>query len=258
MFHCAPPEKKNMGNTYFKTISKHLLIPQLNTETSDTTWHHHVGVSKNRYSTPKWMVKIMENPIKMDDLGGKPPIFGNHHVGIMDVPRKSFSKFWAPFGLPLVTELCGRLGLLRKKPTRPGPRYRPEKPPPEWNLTPIFLTLWEPRNHGFNKKIKETSELKHLFCLTYLCSFDNIPFPPMTQVKLLFFATILLHQLFRHPGFFVSPTFFSTTKKDKKQSMNLGHFDYKSLTWIHSRDILENQPHAHLNFFGPFWAGVLY
>jgi len=27
-----------------------------------------LGVSKNR-GTPKWMVKIMENPIKMDDLG---------------------------------------------------------------------------------------------------------------------------------------------------------------------------------------------
>ena len=25
------------------------------------------------------MVKIMENPIKMDDLGGKPTIFGNPH-----------------------------------------------------------------------------------------------------------------------------------------------------------------------------------
>ena len=35
-----------------------------------------MGVSKNR-GTPKWMVKIMENPIKMDDLGGFPPIFGN-------------------------------------------------------------------------------------------------------------------------------------------------------------------------------------
>ena len=28
----------------------------------------HMGVSKNR-GTPKWMMKIMENPIKMDDLG---------------------------------------------------------------------------------------------------------------------------------------------------------------------------------------------
>ena len=27
-----------------------------------------MGVSKNR-ATPKWMVKIRENPIKMDDLG---------------------------------------------------------------------------------------------------------------------------------------------------------------------------------------------
>ena len=27
-----------------------------------------MGVSKNK-STPKWMVKIMENPVKMDDLG---------------------------------------------------------------------------------------------------------------------------------------------------------------------------------------------
>ena len=33
-----------------------------------------VGVSKNK-GTPKWMVKIMESPIKIDDLGGKPPIF---------------------------------------------------------------------------------------------------------------------------------------------------------------------------------------
>ena len=30
-----------------------------------------MGVSKNR-GTPKWMVKIMENPIKMDDLGVPP------------------------------------------------------------------------------------------------------------------------------------------------------------------------------------------
>ena len=36
----------------------------------------HLGVFKNR-GIPKWMVKIMENPIKMDDVGGKPTIFGN-------------------------------------------------------------------------------------------------------------------------------------------------------------------------------------
>ncbi len=32
---------------------------------------------------PKWMVKIMENPIKMDDLGGFPPIFGNTHMSVL-------------------------------------------------------------------------------------------------------------------------------------------------------------------------------
>ena len=29
----------------------------------------YMGVSKNRGGPPKWMVKIMENPTKMDDLG---------------------------------------------------------------------------------------------------------------------------------------------------------------------------------------------
>jgi len=38
-----------------------------------------MGVSKNG-GTPKWMVKIMEHPIKMDDMGGKPTIFGNIHI----------------------------------------------------------------------------------------------------------------------------------------------------------------------------------
>ena len=41
--------------------------------------HINMGVSKNK-GTPKWMVKIVENPIKMDDLGGKPTIFGNTHM----------------------------------------------------------------------------------------------------------------------------------------------------------------------------------
>ena len=35
---------------------------------------------KNSDGPPKWMVKIMEKPIKMDDLGGFPPIFGNTHI----------------------------------------------------------------------------------------------------------------------------------------------------------------------------------
>ena len=36
-----------------------------------------MGVSNNR-GTPKWMVYIMEKPIEMDDLGGKPTIFWKH------------------------------------------------------------------------------------------------------------------------------------------------------------------------------------
>ena len=44
-------------------------------------------VSENR-GTPKWMVKIMENPIKMDDLG-VPLFFGNIHMfhvlGVFDI-----------------------------------------------------------------------------------------------------------------------------------------------------------------------------
>ena len=37
-----------------------------------------MGVSKNRGTPNGWL--IMENPIKMDDLGGKPTIFGNIHI----------------------------------------------------------------------------------------------------------------------------------------------------------------------------------
>ena len=32
-------------------------------------WLGYMDVSKNKGGPPKWMVKIMENPIKMDDLG---------------------------------------------------------------------------------------------------------------------------------------------------------------------------------------------
>ena len=41
-----------------------------------------MGVSKNR-GTPKWMVKIMEKPIQMDDLGvplfSETPILSREH-----------------------------------------------------------------------------------------------------------------------------------------------------------------------------------
>ena len=40
---------------------------------------------------PKWMVKIMENPIKMDDLGGPPahPYFWKHPYSLGDEKRKA-------------------------------------------------------------------------------------------------------------------------------------------------------------------------
>ena len=41
--------------------------------------YFHRHVSKNRGKPPKWMVKIMENPIKIDDLG-VPLLFGNTHL----------------------------------------------------------------------------------------------------------------------------------------------------------------------------------
>ena len=41
----------------------------------------YIWVFPKHNGIPKWMVKIMENPIKMDDLGGPPtPIFGNTHM----------------------------------------------------------------------------------------------------------------------------------------------------------------------------------
>ena len=50
-----------------------------------TVFVGYMDVSKDR-GTPKWMVKIMENPIKMDDLGvplfSETPIcreWGDHH-----------------------------------------------------------------------------------------------------------------------------------------------------------------------------------
>ena len=45
-----------------------------------------MDVSKNRGGPPKWMV-YNGNPIKMDDLGGFPIIFGNRKLEAWDLPR---------------------------------------------------------------------------------------------------------------------------------------------------------------------------
>ena len=49
------------------------------------------GFAKIGVKPPKWMVKIMENSIKMDDLGGKPTILGNTHVFINPSSTRAFS-----------------------------------------------------------------------------------------------------------------------------------------------------------------------
>ena len=50
-----------------------------------------MGVSKNR-GTPKWMVKIMENPIKMDDLGVENPLFSVQHPYLSTFSTFIFAK----------------------------------------------------------------------------------------------------------------------------------------------------------------------
>ena len=42
----------------------------------------YMDVAKNRGGPPKWMVKIMEHPIKMDDLG-----LGNTHISRVVLPK---------------------------------------------------------------------------------------------------------------------------------------------------------------------------
>ena len=44
------------------------------------TYIQYMDVSKNRGGPPKWINFIMENPIRIDDLGGNTPIFGNTHI----------------------------------------------------------------------------------------------------------------------------------------------------------------------------------
>jgi len=46
----------------------------------DSVTNFWVEIQKIGVGTPKWMVKIMENPIKGDDLGRTPTIFGNIHI----------------------------------------------------------------------------------------------------------------------------------------------------------------------------------
>ena len=52
----------------------------------------HIWASRNS-GTPKWMVKIMEDPIKMDDLGEKNPSFSETSIYIFITDKKRLSGF---------------------------------------------------------------------------------------------------------------------------------------------------------------------
>ena len=60
-----------------------------------------MGVSKNR-GTPKWMVKIMENPIKIDDLGVplflETPIWELHRITVHRSTKSLLSSQKFHFG----------------------------------------------------------------------------------------------------------------------------------------------------------------
>ena len=54
------------------------------------------------WGTPKWMVKIMENPTKMDDLGGFPIFWFNTHM-IHEQKNNMFGEMSSPnLGVPII------------------------------------------------------------------------------------------------------------------------------------------------------------
>ena len=73
-----------------------------------------MDVSENN-GTPKWMVKIMEHPIKMDDLGGKTTIFGNIQVFNCSKTHSINHYFHHPF--------WGKLPYFGKQPYRTNPYW---------------------------------------------------------------------------------------------------------------------------------------
>ena len=92
-----PPEKYAKPSKWVKIFPKHSggkwKIFELPAPVSIISYQD-FGVSKNR-GTPKWMAKIMENPIKMDDLGV--PLFSETSISkwkSQTVPWNTLPTFW--------------------------------------------------------------------------------------------------------------------------------------------------------------------
>ena len=86
------------------------------------------GVSKNRGGPPKWMVKIMENPIKKGWFGGKTPYFRNLHFWTY-VPAIRSSGLWF---------------FSTKRSPNPGPGLPPvgfKTPIPIWHTSDRILEM---------------------------------------------------------------------------------------------------------------------
>ena len=125
-----------------------------------------IGVSKNR-GTPKWMVKIMENPIKMDDLGGKPTIFGNTQIHL-----ESICGFFTWFPWPICLRfLCN--SSMSSMLTRAG----------RWAIPPNYhgaaIRNW--RNHYFcplpsqpSIYIYDIYIYIYTYIICYPCIFQNV------------------------------------------------------------------------------------
>ena len=125
-------------------------------------WHTFFGTTVHlRSTTNTWvfpkigkMVNIMENPIKMDDLGGKPTILGNPHIfnpGPFDVANLSLlertqriEKLTQIEVCPPPTEQCFSLRIFRSSIGSQDGCVRWKYPNIAMPLIQEFVGLWLP------------------------------------------------------------------------------------------------------------------
>ena len=123
-----------------------------------------MGVSKNR-GTPKWMVKIMENPIFNGWFGGKTPIFGN--IQIFSTGETPFGSFWGP--------ACGVVPW--RRPQAPVARARPL--PRNVRTTSVLLEWRDGRNPEKTSQYLEDPIFHrvlwgfYMFLIVFICFFTS-------------------------------------------------------------------------------------